>query len=204
VTQKRGKGTAEKTRPRKAPPKKTRKAKARGHGKVQTPKLRLAAKKRAAAAKRRAWNLAHPRVKGRFVARKRRSPRPRPKRAAKPQAPKLEVVEWRGVPDAGHWREPRVFRHGAQLLGYLEGRPGVIAPLSARPVYSGEARRAPDAAEKAEALTRIRESDALTGLELSGPERRQLESDWLDAWEMADDGGAYVEVEVDSDSGGNA
>ncbi len=114
-------------------------------------------------------------------------------------APESERVE---LAAASHYPEGRVFKSGHAFRGYLEGRPGVQRVLSIAPLLNVERREVTEAMrERAEA--EIESTDAF--------ERASLEEDDLDTWLShavdaylaADDGGAFIESDVDSDSAGS-
>lgn len=104
---------------------------------------------------------------------------------------------FRAEPTGNAFPESRWFGSGAELLGYLEGRPGITKVLAVEP-WKPEAgwqprddREAPpDVVERIEGLDLVREVD-------SDEERAALLEAIIEAWQEADDGGAFVEAEVD-------
>lgn len=125
---------------------------------------------------------------------------------AKPTLP-VEVRYDEGLAlGAGAFPETRFFNSANALLGYIEGRPGVKNILSVFPARGGEPRESTWSPE--------RRQEVRDRLEQSEPAREQrANADSSAAWEawmeramlaleLADDGGALAEVEVESDSGG--
>jgi hypothetical protein len=109
---------------------------------------------------------------------------------------------------AGSFPESRFFNSANALLGYIEGRPGVKGLLAVFPAQAG----APAAAWTPERRQEVRERleasppaqekrDDTSG---AGPSYAAWMERMMETLEWADDGGALVEVEVESDSGGDA
>jgi hypothetical protein len=96
--------------------------------------------------------------------------------------------------------ETRHFQHGGALLGYLEGRPGVTA---LREVEGWKPEGWTPAASPPEPSAEV--LDRVMGLPLvrdagSPEDRAELLEAILAAWAECEDGGAWVTVDVDSDS----
>lgn len=95
--------------------------------------------------------------------------------------------------------ETRHFTHGGSLLGYLEGRAGVVALREVEgwkpDGWTGGAPPAPTAAQldRMAELPIVREAG-------SAEEREERLAEVLAAWLECEDGGAWVTFDVDSDS----
>jgi hypothetical protein len=152
-------------------------------------------KARSKAAKR-SWETRRKREAAKAKARRKKRALRKAGRKVGPKTGPVAPVE------AGHYQEGRFFQSGHQLLGYLENRPGIIRVLSAQswaqPGHVSQ-RHAPDA----ETVSRIRELPFLAELRPNSEEYSEAFDDVVEAWELADDGGAEVETEVDADSGGD-
>lgn len=82
------------------------------------------------------------------------------------------------------------------MLGYLEGRPGVQRILKVEP-FKLEEGWTPKADRSISRATKERVRELPMVQEAKGHERRRLIREIEDAYEEADDGGAWIETEID-------
>lgn len=103
------------------------------------------------------------------------------------------------MPENG-FAESRLFRSGASLLGYLEGRPGILKIQSVTPLLPpiGTTPTQHERGRPADVAARIEALDLLITDRGSNHEALIWDAYW-----DAEDFGALLEVEVDSDSGGD-
>lgn len=96
----------------------------------------------------------------------------------------------------------RLFNSAAALLGYFEGRPGVKGVLAAFPIRADAQRAPPDPERREQNRARLEASSMMGDRKVEHPNSypRYVE-ELLDLLDFADDGGAWVEAEVDNDSG---
>lgn len=103
------------------------------------------------------------------------------------------------TPENG-FSESRLFRSGASLLGYLEGRPGILKIGSVTPLLPpiGTVPTQHERGRPADVAARIESLDLIISDKGSNHEALIWDAYW-----DAEDFGALLEVEVDSDSGGD-
>lgn len=102
--------------------------------------------------------------------------------------------------------EGRLFRSGATLLGYLEGRPGIMAIRTVTPLHPpvgseatpNERERTADVAARIDAIV---DDIAGTGDDEDEGDPGNLEELLWEAYWDAEDFGVMVEADIDSDSG---
>lgn len=113
-------------------------------------------------------------------------------------APESERVE---LAQASHYPEGRTFMSGHAFTGYLDGRPGVQGVLSISPLLNPERREvSSEARESAE--EEIEGTDAAQVAKHEADDYDAWLEGTVDAYLAADDGGAFIECDVDSDSAG--
>lgn len=106
------------------------------------------------------------------------------------KAPELRGKDWALM--TGAFRETRPFKSGAQLLGYLEGRPGATRLLRHETWGPSSEKKRPVPRDVAE---RIRDSAAVRRLPKS--ERAQFREVLEALWWEAEDFGVNAEFEID-------
>lgn len=143
--------------------------------------------------------------------------RPKQKQAPKSRAPKqkpqalpsprpspviAERREYESVLNAAaqSFPETRYFTSANSLMGYLEGRPGVVSLLTVIPSRGGERLSGGWSEERRREMEERLDASPPAQDAAERPEFRAWRRSMLEALEWADDGGVVAEVEVESDS----
>lgn len=98
---------------------------------------------------------------------------------------------------AAAYPEGRFLKSGAQLLGYLEGRPGITKITKVEPWKSDGWEPGPRGELPADVVERVEELPQLQEVEEGSPEWESIYDSIEAAYWECEDGGAWVEVEVE-------